>query len=101
MVNFPIFLENRTKCPEFLEYSADKMLELCIFLGKSRIFRVFISIDSVFSLLLSEYPNFLESSPPNTDCNPKIIRFDQFLEFLTTIHIKNRTYENGFSTNDK
>ena len=78
MANFPIFWKNHTKCPEFLEYSANKMLKLCNFLGKSQVFGVFISIDNVFSILLSKYPDFLESSPPNTDYNPKIIRFYQF-----------------------
>ena len=75
MANFPIFQKNCPKCPDFLEYSADKMLKLCNFLEKSQIFGVFISIDSVFSILLSEYPDFWESSPPNTDYNPQIIRF--------------------------
>ena len=78
MVNFPIFWKNRIKCPKFSEYSAHKTLKLCNFLGECRIFGIFISIDSVFSILFSEYPNFLESSPPNTDYNPKIIRFYQF-----------------------
>ena len=78
MANFLTFWKNCTECPEFLEYSTHKMLKLCNFLGKSRIFGVFISIDSVFSILLGEYPNFSESSPPNIDYNPKIIRFYQF-----------------------
>ena len=71
MVNFPIFWKNHTECPEFLEYSAYIMLKLCKFGGKFQIFGVFVSINSVFSVMFGEYPNSLESSPPNTDITPK------------------------------
>ena len=54
MENFPIFQKNH---PEFSEYSADKHLN-CVIFEEIQIFGVFISIDSVFNILLSKYPIF-------------------------------------------
>ena len=34
------------------------------------------------SILVSEYPNFSDFSPPITDCNPKIIRFYRFFRVI-------------------
>ena len=81
-VNFLIFWKNHINCPSFWCILHIKMLKLCVFEENPKFLGSLCDFCSVFCILGSKYPNFLDSSPPNTDYSSQIIRFYQFFRVI-------------------